>query len=67
MPDTESARTTTSALLTVGAQAQLARLSVFGQATAMPANRNSLLNSRETYTIEGGIRYNIGSSREGVR
>lgn len=63
----ESARTNTSALLTIGAQAQLARLSVFGQATAMPANRNSLLNSRETYTIEGGIRYNIGSSREGVR
>lgn len=63
----ESARSTTTALLTAGLQAQLSRVAVFGQATMMPRNHNSLLNERETFSIEGGIRYNIGPSREAVR
>jgi hypothetical protein len=63
----ESARSTTSPLLTAGLQAQLSRFVVFGQVTAMPAKRSFLFSERETYSVEGGIRFNIGSAREGVR
>lgn len=47
-----------------GLQAQLQRVSVFGQLTYMPAKTNFLLNGRTTYFIEAGIRYNVGTSRE---
>ena len=46
----------------VGVQLQLLRLSVFGQGTYMPAQANFLLNNNETYFVEAGLRYNIGSS-----
>ena len=46
----------------VGAQLQLLRLSVFGQGTYMPAQANFLLNNNETYFLEAGLRYNVGTS-----
>ena len=45
-----------------GLQAQYRRFSVFGQATYMPARANFFFSGRSTYIVEGGIRYNVGSS-----
>jgi hypothetical protein len=45
-----------------GLQAQYHRFSVFGQATYMPARANFFFSGRSTYILEGGIRYNVGSS-----
>jgi hypothetical protein len=50
-----------------GLQAQYARFSVFGQGSMMPAKRRFLLNNQQTYFLEGGIRYNVGSSIERQR
>ena len=47
-----------------GVQYQLSRLSIFGQGSYMPARGHFLLNNNETYFLEAGIRYNIGSSIE---
>jgi len=47
-----------------GLQAQMQRLSVFGQVTYMPAKTGFLLNGRTTYFLEAGVRYNVGTSRE---
>ncbi|MFL5576156.1 MAG: hypothetical protein ACJ79S_09340 [Gemmatimonadaceae bacterium] len=63
----ESARSTTSAIFTAGVQAQFARASLFGHATIMPENSRFLFGRRAPFSIEGGIRYNIGPSREPVR
>jgi hypothetical protein len=49
-------------LIMGGLQAQYRRFSVFGQATYMPARANFFFNGRSTYIVEGGIRYNVGSS-----
>ena len=48
----------------VGLQLQLLRFSVFGQGSYMPAQDRFLLNNNETYFIETGVRWNIGSSIE---
>ncbi len=45
-----------------GLQALIRRFSLFGQVTYMPTAANFLLNGRATYMIEGGIRYNFGTS-----
>ena len=45
-----------------GLQASYRRFSLFGQVTYMPSAANFLLNGRSTYMLEGGIRYNVGSS-----
>jgi opacity protein-like surface antigen len=58
-------KSSTSFLLMSGLQAQYRRISLFGQATFMPA-RNSLFN-RSVYIFESGVRYNFSSSRESVR
>jgi hypothetical protein len=50
-----------------GIQAQYNRISIFGQATYMPAKSGFLLNKRSTYIIEAGVRYNFSSSREGLK
>ena len=50
----------------LGAQLQLLRFSVFGQGSYMPAQADFLLNNNETYFLEAGIRYNIGSSIEKI-
>jgi hypothetical protein len=47
----------------VGLQAQLKRLSAFGQGSLMPAQgTNFLLNGNYTLIFEAGLRYNIGTS-----
>lgn len=45
-----------------GLQAQMARFSLFGQVTYQPSAANFLLNGRSVYMLEGGIRYNFGTS-----
>lgn len=50
-----------------GMQMELLRFSVFGQASYMPAQTDFLLNGNETYFLEFGIRYNLGSSIERIR
>jgi hypothetical protein len=45
-----------------GIQGQYRRISLFGQVTYMPSKANFLLNGRTTYILEGGVRYNFGSS-----
>jgi hypothetical protein len=63
----EDQRTRASVLLMVGLQAQYARLSIFGQGTMMPAQSGFLFNGRSTYVVEGGVRWNVGSSIEKIR
>lgn len=61
-------RRSQSALLGMGGvQAQFGRLAVFGQASVAPASANFLLNNSALGFFEGGVRYNFGSSREGIR
>lgn len=57
-------KTRSAPILMAGAQLQLLRFSVFGQGSYMPAQADFLLNNNETYFLEAGIRYNIGSSIE---
>ena len=63
----EDRRTRASVLVMGGVQAQYSRWSVFGQATMMPAHATFLIDGRSTYFLEGGIRYNIGTSIERIR
>lgn len=63
----EDQRTRASVLVMVGVQAQYSRWSLFGQGTMMPAHAQFLINGRSTYFLEGGLRYNIGSSIERIR
>ena len=57
-------KTRSAPIVMVGAQLQLLRFSVFGQGSYMPAQADFLLNNNETYFLEAGVRYNIGSSIE---
>lgn len=60
-------RRSQSALLGMaGAQLQLGKLAVFGQASVAPTSANFLLNNSVLGFYEAGIRYNFSSSREGV-
>ena len=49
-------------LFMIGLQGQYSRFSVFGQGSLMYSQNRLLFNNNETYILEGGIRYNIGSS-----
>jgi len=62
----EEQKTRSAPIVIVGAQLQLIRFSVFGQGSYMPAQADFLLNNNETYFLEAGIRYNIGSSIEKI-
>jgi hypothetical protein len=46
----------------VGVQLQYLRFSAFGQASIMPAQARFMMNSRPVYHLEGGIRWNVGTS-----
>ena len=50
--------------LMIGAQTQYRRVSLFGQASVMWAQKRFLLNNNETYFLEGGMRINLGSAIE---
>lgn len=62
----EEQKTRSAPIVMLGAQLQLVRFSVFGQGSYMPAQADFLLNNNETYFLEAGIRYNIGSSIEKI-
>ena len=62
----EEQKTRSSPIFMAGVQLQLLRFSVFGQGSYMPAQANFVLNNNETYFVEAGIRYNIGSSIEKI-
>ena len=63
-------KTTAVPVVIVGTQLRLVKFSVFGQATASPANNQFFLYDSDygwRTTVEGGIRFNIGSSVERMR
>ena len=60
----EDARSAATALAMLGAQMQVGRFAVFGQGSYVPTARSFLLGGNEMYVFEGGVRINIGSSRE---
>lgn len=62
-------RSAASPVVIMGAQYRLLRFSVFGQATATPANENFFLFTGSNWrtTVEGGLRYNVGSSIDRMR
>ena len=62
--DLNEMKTRSAPVFIAGAQLSLLRFSVYGQGTYMPAQADFLLNNNETYFLEAGIRYNIGSSIE---
>lgn len=49
-----------------GVQAQFGRAALFGQVSFVPANNHFLLDENLAF-FEGGIRYNFGGAREGIR
>jgi hypothetical protein len=53
----------------IGSQIRLIKFSVFGQATAIPASRNFFLFTGTGWrtSVEGGIRWNVGSSIDRMR
>ena len=62
--DINEMKTRSAPVFIAGAQLSLLRFSVYGQGTYMPAQADFFLNNNETYFLEAGIRYNIGSSIE---
>ena len=62
----EDMKTRSSPIFMAGIQLQLMRFSVFGQGSYMPAQADFVLNNNETYFVEAGIRYNIGSAIERI-
>ena len=58
----EAVRTSTMPQFLAGGQLQMGRMGVFAQGVMMFPQRGFLFNNNETYMIEGGIRYNFGSS-----
>jgi hypothetical protein len=49
-------------IVMAGVQLQYLRFSAFGQASVMPAQARFMMNSRPVYHLEGGIRWNVGTS-----
>jgi hypothetical protein len=58
---------TTAPLIIAGAQGTVGRFSVFGQGSLMPSQTKFMISGRSTFFLEGGIRINVGPSREAVR
>ena len=68
----EAKRTSFSPVVIGGAQWQLPLFSLFGQGTISPTQQSFFLQSSSgtrtfNYSIEGGIRFNVGTSIEGLR
>jgi len=57
----------TSPLIILGAQGTVGRFSAFGQGSIVPSQTKFLISGHATYFLEGGLRINVGSAREGVR
>ena len=61
--DNQSSRV--SARFTVGAQYQLQRVAIFGQAATLPTRNNFLINgAANTFVLEAGLRFNLLSAIE---
>lgn len=57
-----------SATFTTGAQLQIGRAALFGQASAMPTRNNFLISgSSHTFVIEGGLRFNLANAIEQMK
>lgn len=56
-------------IVMIGAQLRLLKFSAFGQATAIPASRNFFLFTGSGWrtSVEGGIRWNVGTSIDPMR
>jgi outer membrane protein W len=63
----EDVRSRGSVLLTGGLQGQFRRVALFGQASVSPMKSRSFFSGGETFFLEAGVRYNIGSSRSSGR
>ena len=68
----QSKKTSFTPMLVGGLQLRMAPFSVFGQAVASPSQQNFFLYNANggqafNYSLEGGIRYNIGSSIDRIR
>jgi len=65
----EAFRSTATPTFMLGAQMKLPLISVFGQATATPANNNFFLFNGQGFrtTLEAGVRINAGTSVERTR
>lgn len=66
----QSKRSSFAPVVMGGAQVRLPRFSVFGQFTAAPAQRDFFLsntNGHMSFSLEGGVRYNVGSSIDRMR
>lgn|SRR5690606_13658223 len=61
----DQSRTVMSAVLTAGAQAQYQNVAIFGEASVLPTKREFLLNGNEAvFTLNAGVRFNLGSAIE---
>lgn len=65
LPSLHATQTSTSAVFMGGLQGQVGRAVLFGQGQIIPSNRRFLFTPRSTFVLEGGVRYNVGSAREG--
>ena len=68
----QSKKTSFTPTLIGGVQLRMAPFSVFGQAVASPSQQNFFLYNSNggqafNFSLEGGIRYNFGSSIDRVR
>ncbi|HLV27002.1 MAG TPA: hypothetical protein VKZ41_11895 [Gemmatimonadales bacterium] len=64
----ESSRSTISAKITLGAQAQYQNVAIFGEGSVLPTKREFLLNGEEAvFMINAGVRFNLGSAIEQFR
>lgn len=74
LPDAETimfidqSRSVISAVLTLGAQAQVRNVAVFAEGSVLPTKREFLLNGSEAvFTVNAGLRFNLGSAIEQLR
>jgi hypothetical protein len=65
----QAKRSTFTPVFMGGAQLRLPRFSVFAQGTASPSQQQFFLNAGRafSFTLEGGVRYNVGSSIDRTR
>jgi hypothetical protein len=60
----DDVQSTTAPIFMIGAQGQYRRVALFGQGSYMPTQHRFLINTRSTFFLEAGVRYNVGSARE---
>jgi hypothetical protein len=63
----EEERSRASFQMLAGVQVQLSRVAAFGQVVVLPFESNFLLNGRSAYSLEAGLRFNVGSAVDNIR